>query len=168
MIRKLGVALILVSVISTNAFANDNPLAAFDNLIGRTWTAEGKWGNGSAFKQVATFEYGLNDRIVVVRSQGFTDQAQTKFGDRNHGVRQFDAATETIRFWEFDTFGGVTEGTVRVDGKNLYYEYEYGGTRVTDLWQWVDDNTYNYIVGTLVDGKWGAKFIETTFRAGGK
>ena len=145
--------------------AQENPLDIIKPLEGKTWTAEGTWGDGSMFKQEITVSFGLGDQLVIVRSNGFTDTKQSQFGPRNHGVRQYDSAANQIRFWEFDVFGQVTEGTVESEGRHLIYRYDYGGTLVTEKGKFRDEKTYDFIVGILEDKEWKQKFLETQFKA---
>ncbi len=143
--------------------AQNTELSIFENLVGKTWKAEGKWGDGSKFMQEITFKYDLEKTIITARSKGFIDKEQTQMGDRNMGIRKFDSATKTIKFWEFDVFGGVTEGNVSVEGKNIIYQYKYGTSVVTDMWEYVDDSTYNFKVGTYEKGEWKQVFLNTQF-----
>ena len=161
MMKKL-LLLILFSPLLT--IAQDNPLDIFKPLENNIWYAEGKWGDGSDFKQEISLAYSLDDKIVKVQSKGFTDKEQTVFGLRNHGIRYYDQESKQIKFWEFDVFGGLTEGSVKADGKNLIYSYDYGGTIVTEMWRFKDESTYDYIVGIFSDGQWQQKFLETEFR----
>ncbi|WP_027393034.1 hypothetical protein [Aquimarina latercula] len=144
--------------------AQESNLVVFENLIDKEWKAIGTWGDGTAFKQETIFKFDLNRTIVIAKSKGFTDKKQTKYGSRNHGIRKFDQETNTIKFWEFDIFGGVTKGIVIVDGKNILYQYQYGSSLVTDMWEYVDNNTYNFKVGNYVDGSWKQIYLETQFR----
>lgn len=145
-------------------FAQENPLSIFKPLEHYIWKAEGKWGDGTLFKQEVSLEFSLHDNIVKVESKGFTDQKQQKFDIRNHGVRHYDQQLKIIRFWEFDVFGTVTEGTVESDAKNLIYRYDYGGTSVTEMWIYRNEITYDFIVGVYENGQWLQKFLETEFR----
>ncbi|NAS30821.1 hypothetical protein GTQ40_07550 [Flavobacteriaceae bacterium R38] len=145
------------------SIAQENKLAAFDHLINKTWKADGKWGNGSEFKQEIHFKYSLNKSIVVAESIGFIDKEQTKLGLRNHGIRQYDSVSGKIRFWEFDVFGGLTEGKVIVKDNNLYYQYKYGDSIITDGWEKIDETTYNFKVGEYTDGQWQQLYLETKF-----
>lgn len=145
--------------------AQESNLYAFKNLINKEWKAEGKWGNGSIFKQQTIFKYDLDSTLVIARSKGFTNQEQTEYGWRNHGIRKFDKTSNTIKFWEFDIFGGLTEGTVIIDGKNILYQYQYGDSLVTDMWEYVDDNTYNFKVGSYKNNTWKQIYLETQFKA---
>jgi len=140
-------------------------LSIFEPLMGKTWKAEGTWGDGSKFQQEITFAYDLGSSLVITESKGFTNQEQTTFGPRNHGIRKYDPQNQTIVFWEFDVFGGVTQGTVTQKGKDIIYTYDYGGTQVTDYWEYVDANTYNFTVGSYNDGGWAQTYLQTQFKA---
>ena len=95
---------------------------------------------------------------------GFTDQAHTTFGERNHGVRKYDKTKDEILFWEFDVFGGTTNGVVKSINKNILYQYDYGGTMVTEIWEYVNENTYNFQVGKYNEGKWEQLYLSTQFK----
>ena len=138
-------------------------LKGFEALTGKTWLAEGKWANGRSFKQEITFEYGLDSTIVIVRTKGFTDAQQQNYGQRNHGIRQYDQVAKKTRFWEYDVFGGVTTGEVVFEQGNVYYTYSYGDTELTDAWIRKDEYTYEFIVGTRIKGRWNKKFLKTKF-----
>jgi len=160
---KSNLLLVVTFLITTLSFGQDSKLAIFDNLVSKTWKAEGAWGDGSKFVQEITFNYSLDKTVVIAESIGFVDKAQTKLGPRNHGVRQFDAKTNIIKFWEFDVFGGLTEGTVVGEGKNIIYQYKYGNSVVTDMWEYVDDSTYTFKVGSYENGEWKQVYLSTQF-----
>ena len=143
--------------------AQTNDLSIFNNLVGKIWYAEGKWGDGSSFKQQVHFEFDLEQTIVTAKSKGFTNQEQTTYGNRNLGVRKIDTETGEIRFWEFDVFGGLTQGKITAVGKNLLYQYQYGESFITDMWEYMNDSTYNFMVGDYKDGKWNQVYLKTTF-----
>lgn len=156
--------LLLISCILTSCtlIAQDNPMAVFDNLVGSTWVSEGKQLGGFDGKTEAVFSWGLDQKIVHVKT--YTTDPQTKaFGLRNEGVRAFDAAEKKIAFYEFDKFGGITAGTVIVDGRDLHYEYEYQGLTLRDSWIYVSEDEYQFVVGTWENGDWTKKFHETIF-----
>ncbi len=139
------------------------PLRGFMPLIGKTWIAYGEWGNGSQFKQEIQFSTKLNGNMVVTESYGYTDQEQTVFGHRNHGIRKWNEEKGIIEFVEYDVFGGVTEGNVAFEGENIYYNYEYGSTVVTDAWIRINDYSYQFKVGNYKDGNWSQVFLDTKF-----
>ncbi|MFC3122170.1 hypothetical protein [Agaribacter flavus] len=145
-------------------FGHANPLDAFKYMASSTWKAEGKWKSGAVFKQEVSYRFELSDKIVIAETKGFTDKDQTTFGLRNHGVRKYDAESNKIKFWEFDVFNGLTEGLVTIENKNIYYQYYYGKSLISDGWEYVDENTYNYKVGEYKNGVWLSTYLETTFK----
>jgi len=155
--------IVLITFIPILGFTQEKPLSIFDNLIGKTWKAEGTWENGSSFKQEKTFEYSLDSSIVITSTIGFVNKEQTKLGNRNHGIRQYDKKYHSIKFWEFDVFGGLTTGIVFAKGKNILYQYDYGKSQVTDMWEFVNDTTYNFKVGIWKNEKWQQLFLDTKF-----
>ncbi|MEL6303818.1 MAG: VOC family protein [Bacteroidota bacterium] len=140
----------------------EKPLALFEPLMEKEWSAEGKWGDGSLFKQEIQLAYSLDSMLVMVRSKGFTDSEQRQYGHRNHGIRRFDAQAKQLMFYEFDVFGNMTQGSVSKKNKDIIYTYDYQGTTVTDYWAYIDANTYSFKVG-VYDGTWQQVFLETTF-----
>lgn len=140
------------------------PLSVYADQVGSTWVIDAQWGNGSPFKQEITLSYGLNNAVVIAKTRGFIDQEQTTLGDRNHGIRKFNSETNQIEFWEFDAFGGLTQGTVTVKGKDLYYVYEYQGTWLADIWEYKDEDTYVYKVAQYVDGTVGDVYLTGEYK----
>lgn len=163
--RILRIFIFLFILVTLEAGAQHNALEIFNPLIGKTWRAEGKWGDGSEYKQEIEFTYSLDSTIVLVYSKGFIDAEQSKTGLRNIGVRQVDQESGSIKFWEYDVFGGRTEGTVRGLGKDLLYQYQYGESLVMDMWEYVDEGRYNFKVGSYESGKWKAIYLETEFKS---
>lgn len=82
--KNLIILLFLVPIVLK---AQANPLTIFKSLENYIWTAEGKWGDGSTFKQEINLEFSLDNKIVKVESMGFINKEQTEFGLRNHGIR---------------------------------------------------------------------------------
>ena len=160
---KVTVSIILFLASFLN-YGQNSKLSAFNNLVSKTWKAEGNWGDGSKFMQETDFKYSLDSTIVIVNSIGFINKEQTKLGKRNHGIRQFDNKTNSILFWEFDIFGGLTKGTVSSKEKNIIYTYDYGGSTVTDMWEYIDDSTYNFRVGSYENGTWKQVYLSTQFK----
>ncbi len=156
--------LLLVSCIlaSCTLIAQDHPMGVFDNLVGSTWRSEGKQLGGFDGKTEFVFSWGLDQKIVHVKTYA-TDPQTKEFGLRNEGVRAFNAAKERIEFYEFDKFGGLTPGTVIVRGKDLHYEYDYQGLTLRDSWIYVSKDEYQFIVGTWENNAWTKKFHEAKF-----
>lgn len=156
--------LFLLFIIPQILFSQDNKLDFFEKLMHKTWQAEGTWGDGSTFKQTVTFEYALDGNIVITHTDGFVDKEHKIFGARNHGIRKYDSASKEIHFWEFDIFGGTTEGVVRQVEGNILYQYEYGTSLVTDMWEYVNDSTYNFKIGEYENGVWKQIYLNTQFK----
>ncbi|MCK8522317.1 hypothetical protein M0D21_12095 [Aquimarina sp. D1M17] len=159
---KISILLLLTANIS---WAQTSNLSIFEPLTGKVWKADGNWGDGSKFKQEIEFKFDLNNTIVIASSKGYTNKEQTTYGPRNHGVRNYNNDKKIIEFWEFDIFGGVTTGTVINEGKNIVYTYTYGTSTVTDMWEFVDENTYVFKVGNYENGTWKQVYLETKFVA---
>jgi len=160
-----SILLIITLTISSISFSQKADLSIFKNLVNKTWKAEGKWGDGNSFKQEITFTYSLDSSIITTKTIGFLNKEQTELGQRNLGIRQVDEKTGAIKFSEYDIFGGLTEGTVTTIGKNIIYQYQYGNFFVTDIWEYVDENTYNFKVGDYKKGIWKEVFLKTQFKA---
>ena len=146
------------------AFGQKSKLSIFDNLVAKKWKAEGNWEDGSKFKQELKINYSLDSTIIIVNSTGFIDKEQTKLGLRNHGIRQYDEQSKSLKFWEFDTFGGRTEGIILSEGKNIIYQYNYGDSILTDMWEYIDDSTYNFKVGDYKNGVWIQLYLSSQFK----
>lgn len=139
-------------------------LHGFSNLIGGTWLTETEWSNGNKFKQEIIFEWGLDQKIVKVKTFGTIDQKTKEYGLRNEGVRAWNTQDSTIQFWEFDVFGGITTGLCYFKGKDLHYEYEYHGEKLWETWIFVDSNTYQYKVSSLLNGNIDKVYMESTYK----
>ena len=161
-LRSLFVLLFMYSI----TIHAQNKLAMFDNLIGKTWKAEGKWGDGSTFKQEITFTKHINGQLIHANSNGFIDAEKTKWGERNFGTRQWDEEKQIVVFTENDVFGGSTTGTVESNSNgDIIYHYTYGGTALTDYWEKLNPYEYKFTVGIYENGQFSKKFLETNMIA---
>ncbi len=149
--KKIYLTFVLLVLVVSYVQSQNVFTGAFDNLVGKTWSAEGQWPNGGLFKQETYFEYGLNGTIVIGKTKSFTDADQTVWGDRNYGIRQFNSETGKIEFHEFDVYGNVTRGRVETDGKNIHYYYDYGGKKLLDSWIYLSDSNYTLRVSEIPD-----------------
>lgn len=140
-------------------------LSFFEPLIGKVWVVDGQWGDGTPFKQEIIYEYDLDKKIVQTFTDGYVNEDRTAWGKRNHGIRKWDEKANKFKFWEYDVFGGVTEGEVFVVGDNIYNQYIYGeeGVRstITDGMEKINENTYAFKTGIYEDGKWKQVFLDT-------
>lgn len=152
---------ILLFLLLTCTKAQQHPLSAFENLMGKTWVVEGKWSDGSLYKKESVFEFALDKTLVIEKSKGFTDSLQTTFDDRNYGIRQFHPKDSTITFHEYDVFGGLTKGDVIIHDQNIGYAYEYNGYSLIDLWIYEGEDRYRFVVATYENGAIGEQYFLT-------
>ena len=162
---KFSTTIVLLTFITNYSFSQVDDMSIFEPLMNKVWKAEESWENGAKFKQEVVLKYNLDKKVVIAKSKGYTDQEQTKFGLRNYGIRQVDAGSGKIKFWEHDVFGGITEGIVYGIGKDIFYEYRYNDQVLTDKWEYVNDSTYNFIIGTMHGDHWHNTYLRTQFRA---
>lgn len=167
--KTLTIILLVILTMNTVQAQNEkNTLEAFENLVGGTWEGKGAWGNGAPINQQITFEWGLSGKMIKVKTYGNVSQEGFEFGLRNEGVRMWSKESSEVKFWEFDIFGGITEGTVDTDGNNIYYRYLYetgqGTTELTDAWIHQDKNTYQYMVGVYQNGEWIQTYLSATMK----
>jgi hypothetical protein len=145
--------------------SQDVILERFADLVGGRWVASGQWVAGPRFEQIQEYTWGLDGRLVRVATIGKIDAAGT-LGPRNQGIRSWDAERGVFRFWEFDRFGGVTEGICGVDGDVLWHEYEYAvnGKRTTmrDALRKLGPDRYEYKVGPVEAGVFTSVLLEAT------
>ncbi len=143
----------------------ENPIEAFEDLMEKTWAIESEWGDGTIFKQELTVEYGLNRTIIISKTKGFTDPDRTQFGNRSYGIRQYNEESGEIRFWEWDTFGGLTEGRVVVDGRDFLFIYNYQDMKFVDIWEYLDDETYSFKVMSYENDEFGDLYLKGAYKS---
>ena len=161
--KRFTIAIVISQLlVATLAFAQQHPLEAFKNLAGSTWVSEGEQLGGYKGKTEKQFAFGLEGRIIKVKTFS-TDPKTLEFGLRNEGIRAWNAQDSLIYFYEFDKFGGITTGQIRIQGKDLHYEYQYQGLMLRDSWQYIDPDRYHYTVGVWDKGAWKQKFHESEF-----
>ncbi len=164
----LIILLALLTMNTAKAQEKKPSLQVFKNLVGGTWKGEGTWSDGSPFKLDLEYEWGLSGNLVKSKTFGNISNDGYEFGLRNEGIRVWSEEVPGIVFWEFDIFGGITEGTVMVDGHDIYYHYLYdfgqGPVELTDGWIFKDKNTYEFLVGEYKNGEWKQKYLSTTMK----
>jgi len=143
-------------------------VSAFSELVGGKWVTDGTWSSGYTFKQEHIYEWGLNGKLIKVRVYDIDAGKNGEVGLRNEGIRAWDEQAKQMRFWEFDTFGGITTGVCGVERGSLFYEYDYqvkGETKkLRNLWTRLSVDTYTLKVGVWENGGWQKILLETTFR----
>ena len=159
---KIALSLTLFICFSFISFAQ-NTLSGFDNLINKTWKTDTNWKSNNPFFQEITFEYALDSTLILTKTKGHIDKDQTKIGDRNFGIRQFDKTTQSIYFVEYDIFGGKTEGSVTCVNQDLIYTYIYGDIELTEKWIYINPTTYAYKIGIWKNETWETIYLESQF-----
>ncbi|MCF8465310.1 MAG: hypothetical protein K9G41_10735 [Flavobacteriales bacterium] len=154
---------------SISLFAQGNiMLMPFEPLMNADWKAEGKWKDGSPFKQEITFSWGSQQQDVRMETKSYLDTSFTKFGLFSEGVHTWDTVTNSIKFLVKDIKGNEIEGKVRTKLKTILYEYEYENelgvkTYMTDALIWIKPDKYMFKVGILKDDEWTDVYLETYF-----
>ncbi|MGQ1908324.1 hypothetical protein ACT3CE_00915 [Marinifilum sp. RC60d5] len=138
-------------------------LSGFADFTEGIWLTEGNWANGKSFKQEVDYYWGLNQKIIKVKTYGTINSETNEYGLRNEGIRSYNVKDSVLQFWEFDIYGGITSGTCFFEDKNLNYEYEYNGEFLRETWFYVDKNHYNYQIGSLKDGKIDKVYMKSSY-----
>jgi hypothetical protein len=144
---------------------SDGPFTAHQNLIGGVWKIDALWGDGTPFKASIRYETSLEGTIIKTTTFSITDKVTQKYGLRNEGIRYMDNESGTMKFYEFEVSGNHIHGDINYEGKNIYYSYRYPSedttTTITDGWEYVDGDTYDYTVGIYNPdtGKWEKTFL---------
>ena len=159
-----NVLLLIAMFLPVLAIGQTTNLSHFQNFVGGKWQMEGKWSNGKTFKQEVVFNWGLNKNIVKVKTFGVTNPQTGEYGLRNEGIRAWNKEKNTIEFWEFDLFGGITEGTCNFEGKNLFYLYNYHGEELKESWIYIDENTYSYEIASVKDGNVIKSYLKSIYK----
>jgi len=123
--RLLIVLLIAIVVNSYSQVTKESAFETLGALVGGTWTYGGKWSNGEPFKQEITYTWGVNNQIIKVQTKGIIDREAKTYGLRNEGIRAWDMEVNKMKFYEFDIFGGVTEGYCVFEEGQFHFEYLY-------------------------------------------
>jgi len=140
----------------------------FESLVGGTWTVSGTWSSGVPLHQRKQFEWG--PRRAFIQSKTMTSSNGTdQWEQHSTGIRQWQRTEKNVLFWEFDRFGGVTEGRVGFVGEHtFYYEYSYlvrGQTlHMRDTWTRIDNDRYTYTIGQYEGEALQQTFLEAEFR----
>ena len=154
----------MLSFMSTDLPAQDNPLEVFSNLMDGIWQVEGTWDNGEYFKQEIQYEWGLDKKMIKVKTYGTVNKETSEWGLRNEGIRVWDLSSKSIKFWEFDVFGGITTGTCTANGNSFHYNYEYQGMNIRDSWNYIDSDNYEFIVSSVKNGNVDKVFQKSSIK----
>jgi len=143
-------------------------LMPFEALMNATWKAEGKWKDGTPFKQEVTYSWSDDEESVNMVTKSYLDSAGIDFGKFSDGVHMWDTISNSIKFKVEDIHGNVIEGDVKTKQKTIMYEYVYENelgvkTYMTDALIWIKPDKYMFKVGTMKDDEWEEVYLETYF-----
>lgn len=132
------------------------------------WKAEGKWKDGTPFKQEVSYSWAEDEETVNMVTKSYLDSTFTDFGKFSDGVHKWDTLSNSITFQVKDIHGNVIDGNVRTKVKTIMYEYVYENelgvkTYMTDALIWIKPDKYMFKVGTMKDGEWEEVYLETYF-----
>ena len=148
--------LLILFAFSTFTFSQDKALDDLSNLVGGQWEINTQWGDGTKFKQEIIYEWSLNKKILKAKTYGTVNMETREHGLRNEGIRAFDKTNNKIKFWEFDVFGGIVEGEVIIENKNISFNYidKINGKdySMSDKWEFVNKDKYIFKV-IMKDGE---------------
>lgn len=144
--------LLVIFLFSTGHAIAQSSLEVFSNIAGSSWISEGKQLGGHDGKTVFEIEWGLDGKMIKVKTYT-TDPKTLEFGLRNEGVRFLNNETQKIEFYEFDKLGSISKGEVIIDEKDIHYQYPYGDLILRDSWIYTSKDEYQFIVGSMKDGK---------------
>lgn len=157
------VLFLFLTIAAPQLFAQHEPFVPFQNLLGGSWVYEGVQLGGHNGKTTYIFEAGLDGKLI--KSKTYTTDPETgNFELRNEGIRQWSAADSLVHFYEFDKYGGMTTGTVDFFDKSIYYTYPYEGLKLTDGWEYMDQNTYRLVIGVWNGEQWTKKYHEAIYK----
>lgn len=166
--KNLVVSFVLV-LIGSAVFAQGNiMLMPFEALMNANWKAEGKWKDGTPFKQEVSYSWADDEESVNMVTNSYLDTTFTDFGKFSTAVHTWDTLTNSIKFQVKDIHGNMIEGNVRTKVKTIMYEYVYLGendvkTYMTDALIWIKPDKYMFKVGVMKDDEWQEVYLETYF-----
>jgi hypothetical protein len=162
-------AIIVATLVSSAVFAQGNiMLMPFEALMNAEWKAEGKWKDGTPFKQEVSYSWAEDHESVNMVTKSYLDTTFTDFGKFSDGVHKWDTISNSITFQVNDIHGNVIEGDVKTKQKTIMYKYvlenELGvKTYMTDALIWIKPDKYMFKVGTMKDDEWEEVMLETYF-----
>lgn len=156
------VCVALVSTSFGQAPPPPDAMAQLDHLTQGTWEVDTTFASGERFHQRKVFATALNGHAYTTQTKGTVNMETGEFGLRNEGMIVYRAEDQALVFVEADIFGGMTEGTVTVDGKNLYFDYPYQGGKFRDAWIWVTEDLYRYEIRAWSEGEYSQVYLSAS------
>jgi hypothetical protein len=163
------VAIFAIFALPFSLFAQGNiMLMPFEALMNAEWKGEGKWKDGTPFKQEINYRWGSGEEDVRMETKSYLDTTFSDFGKFSDGIYTWDTITNSIQFKVEDIHGKVIDGTVLNKQKTILYQYvvenELGmKTYMTDALIWIKPDKYLFKVGTMKDDEWVEVYLEVCF-----
>jgi hypothetical protein len=132
------------------------PLAGLDFFVGSCWSGQGP--KGDVDRHCFTRAYGH-----FVRDVHEVTGAARPYGGET--LYHWDARAGVVRFTYWNTLGGVSTGTMAVDGRNLVFPESYEGKdggRIEMRSVWSPDGSDAYVA--TVTQKKGDTWVEVSRR----
>ncbi|MEW6252065.1 MAG: hypothetical protein AB1716_15610, partial [Planctomycetota bacterium] len=125
------------------AAAVEKPLAGFERVIG-TWVSKGMWEDASKGGIRVEYEWGLDQRVVNVRS--YVISPEGKETRAYETVVGWHPQKKTAVFRSFSRWGALYDGTVRMAGDALEWEWtDYTGDKVAEWRQTLQFSGDEYV-----------------------
>lgn len=125
---------------------------AYAVLVGGTWEIDAYFIEGDRLQQRFEVSYSEEKAFFETRTYHLADDGSYVL--KSKGVRAWDNASQSFRFWEFGLDGSIVEGTIVLQGQNILHIYEYEGQILTDLYSFERDGLYEIIVGQKEGDSW--------------
>ena len=134
----------------TEAPAEHVRFAPVARLAGRCFAAQ----LGSDTRDVHCYEWTIQDRFLRDRHR-LTGPRGVYEGETLYG---WDSRTQTLRYWYFNSLGGVSEGTVEQRDGEWWFLETYRGAKepmkLRSVLRWGDGEGYSVVTEALREGEW--------------
>ena len=152
----LGLFLLFVSNGPASAQATDN-LAPVAALAGGTWTAEGKWPDGSLMKTEQRFFWGPTKRVLHFETYDLVTGTKKLLYE---GLIFFEPKRGKLVQWNFKPNGEVTEQEVT---KSDATGYEIRGANTWSIIRMTGKDQFVWELQVNQAGVW-KKFLEAVYK----
>ena len=142
----------LLTQAQTDQSQRERAYAAYSVLEGGSWEIDAYFIEGTHLQQ--RFEVSYSADSAIFTTSTFRMAENGNYVLQSEGVRAWDDATRTFRFWEFGVDGSIVEGSIVIQGQNILHIYEYDNEILTDLYSFERDGLYELIIGQKEGDQW--------------
>jgi hypothetical protein len=166
-------SLLILPAISAASRAADAPaddhLAPLARFVGE-WEVEGKWSDGSPLHARATYEWGLNKKILVAKTF-VKDPGKSEY-QRYEGILAWNPRKKSLYEVSFAHNGEMTEvliDPVNKDTLHIGYQPFHEGEpqNVRQILHFAGDDAFVWTVSLKMGNDW-TRLIEATWKRKGK